>query len=367
MSDPTPERLAELRRLLDAAPGALSPIFAPFASHWEIGRITNHAAHQCDDHATVELACAAVNALPCLLLAAAERDRLRAQLDDATTQHACPECGEQIGWKFSGGNPGWYAVAHGHSPRLHGTEAFIGPCAHGRDPWDRCETCGEGDAFDAAVAALNALRAELTAATERAEKAERERDEARAAAACPACDGEGEVDNDFGGARCGRCEGSGSELDALRADLAWAERERDRSRAEADRRTREVGLRGGAQARLRDDLAAATARADALARRVEGLEGALATLATEADNAVAQANLCATGGATPAQPGPADPERAGAPVCGVCGDSHRMILGGRFVLCTHCPMPCDQCGNGGAYCRTTPCPCMCHRPTTEPR
>ncbi len=50
------------------------------------------------------------------------------------------------------------------------------------------------------------------------------------------------------------------------------------------------------------------------------------------------------------------------PVCTTCSDTHRMWLGeedDRMVMCTHCPTPCQRCGNG-PYCETTPCPCKCH-------
>lgn len=33
---------------------------------------------------------------------------------------------------------------------LYGYTEFIGPCAHGRDPWDRCDECGEKNAVYAA-------------------------------------------------------------------------------------------------------------------------------------------------------------------------------------------------------------------------
>lgn len=49
-------------------------------------------------------------------------------------------------------------------------------------------------------------------------------------------------------------------------------------------------------------------------------------------------------------------------VCEHCNDTHRMDLGERLgvVLCTHCPRPCQTCGGGGPYCKTTPCGCPCH-------
>lgn len=54
------------------------------------------------------------------------------------------------------------------------------------------------------------------------------------------------------------------------------------------------------------------------------------------------------------------------PVCSTCGDTHRMTLGDREVMCTRCPTPCEACrvrhrGSGaGAYCSATPCSCGCH-------
>ena len=51
-----------------------------------------------------------------------------------------------------------------------------------------------------------------------------------------------------------------------------------------------------------------------------------------------------------------------APVCGVCADTHVMVLGEREAMCTHCPLPCGACRKGGtgAYCTATPCACPCH-------
>lgn len=39
-------------------------------------------------------------------------------------------------------------------------DVFIGPCAHGRDPWTRCDECGEGPAIEAAVKRVNQLSKE---------------------------------------------------------------------------------------------------------------------------------------------------------------------------------------------------------------
>lgn len=65
--------------------------------------------------------------------------------------------------------------------------AFVGPCAHGRDPWDRCEMCGEGSELEAAVVALETARIEakqlekqVTLQDQFKRIAMRERDEARA-------------------------------------------------------------------------------------------------------------------------------------------------------------------------------------------
>lgn len=63
---------------------------------------------------------------------------------------------------------------------LYGYTVFTGPCVHGRDPWDRCEECGEKNAVFAATAALNqalADNAALLGAIRPAEGAE-----------CPLCD-----------------------------------------------------------------------------------------------------------------------------------------------------------------------------------
>lgn len=46
---------------------------------------------------------------------------------------------------------------------LHGYEVFVGPCVHGRYPWDRCDECGE----ETAVHALLKVRAAHLAEIER--------------------------------------------------------------------------------------------------------------------------------------------------------------------------------------------------------
>lgn len=46
------------------------------------------------------------------------------------------------------------------------------------------------------------------------------------------------------------------------------------------------------------------------------------------------------------------------PVCSVCNDTHVMPATG--WMCTHCPLPCRTCGNGGPFCTYTPCACGCH-------
>lgn len=40
---------------------------------------------------------------------------------------------------------------------LHGYTIFVGPCVHGRDPWDRCDECGE----ETAIHALMKVRQKL--------------------------------------------------------------------------------------------------------------------------------------------------------------------------------------------------------------
>jgi hypothetical protein len=60
-------------------------------------------------------------------------------------------------------------AAEGHPSRdgdfyiLHGHETFVGPCVHGRDPWTRCDECGEGNAVDALLKVTAALRSERDA------------------------------------------------------------------------------------------------------------------------------------------------------------------------------------------------------------
>ena len=48
-------------------------------------------------------------------------------------------------------------------------------------------------------------------------------------------------------------------------------------------------------------------------------------------------------------------------VCRVCLDTHRFPESGH--MCTSCPIPCEECRQGGrgAFCESTPCACKCHR------
>lgn len=63
-----------------------------------------------------------------------------------------------------------------------------------------------------------------------------------------------------------------------------------------------------------------------------------------------------------------------SPTCSSCGDTHRVTLGDREVMCTRCPVPCELCGGKpiGPYCTSTPCSCACHAakrpaPADEPK
>jgi hypothetical protein len=57
------------------------------------------------------------------------------------------------------------------------------------------------------------------------------------------------------------------------------------------------------------------------------------------------------------------------PVCQTCNDTHLMRLydietgEDREAMCTHCPVPCAKCRQGGTgpFCATTPCGCECHK------
>ena len=65
------------------------------------------------------------------------------------------------------------------------------------------------------------------------------------------------------------------------------------------------------------------------------------------------------------------PPEPALPVCSTCNDTHRMLapedVGGDW-MCTHCPVPCSKCRQGGRgpYCATTPCACVCHRRNVSP-
>lgn len=51
-------------------------------------------------------------------------------------------------------------------------------------------------------------------------------------------------------------------------------------------------------------------------------------------------------------------------VCSTCNDTHLMPYGEDRVMCTRCPVPCQECraGGTGAFCGKTPCECQCHDP-----
>lgn len=52
--------------------------------------------------------------------------------------------------------------------------------------------------------------------------------------------------------------------------------------------------------------------------------------------------------------------------CDVCNDTRQMVLHTEdeedYVMCTHCPTPCQKCraGGNGPFCEKTPCRCTCH-------
>ena len=86
MSDLTPETLAELRRLAEAA--TQGPWAARYGVSWE-ARVcaTTGSLADVDSTANAELIVAAVNALPGLLDAAAERDALAAKVERVRALH----------------------------------------------------------------------------------------------------------------------------------------------------------------------------------------------------------------------------------------------------------------------------------------
>lgn len=57
----------------------------------------------------------------------------------------------------------WRMMEEEQNAHLNGFASFVGPCAHGRDPWTRCETCSQGNAVQAVVARMQ--RAEADNAT----------------------------------------------------------------------------------------------------------------------------------------------------------------------------------------------------------
>ena len=107
MPDLTPETIAELRRLAEAAtPG---PWAARYGVSWE-ARVcaTTGSLADVNSTANAELIVAAVNALPALLDAAAERDELAAKVErvramhrpaynDAARSPLCPDCAAKAG------------------------------------------------------------------------------------------------------------------------------------------------------------------------------------------------------------------------------------------------------------------------------
>jgi hypothetical protein len=58
-----------------------------------------------------------------------------------------------------------------------------------------------------------------------------------------------------------------------------------------------------------------------------------------------------------------DPKKAY--ICSRCNDTHEVdwVESGVRVMCTSCPVPCQDCrkGGNGAYCESTPCDCGCHK------
>lgn len=50
------------------------------------------------------------------------------------------------------------------------------------------------------------------------------------------------------------------------------------------------------------------------------------------------------------------------PICSRCKDTHRVYYDKREIMCTRCPLPCEQC-KLGVYCDVTPCLCTCHAGT----
>jgi hypothetical protein len=59
---------------------------------------------------------------------------------------------------------------------------------------------------------------------------------------------------------------------------------------------------------------------------------------------------------------------AKVPICTHCNDTHQMWMEWKMVYwpCTHCPVPCRECGGYGAYCSHTPCFCSCHSDQPQP-
>lgn len=163
-----------------------------------------------------------------------------------------------------------------------------------------------------------------------------------------------------------------AEVATVRAELAERARERDAIRSELDE------LRAAVNA----DEAMAIAAAEhgrvgaemgaALAVAVDALTNVDAHMASERVPAAERLSR-AFGLPWPPFPDAVEDEEEDespaetatrAALCTTCNDTHLMYLSRleRDVPCTFCPVPCQNCrqGGNGPYCQTTPCGCGCH-------
>ena len=142
---------------------------------------------------------------------------------------------------------------------LHGYTVFTGPCAHGRDPWDRCDECGEETAINALLKVRAKLEEHISGLEKSLENARKERDETLALAERRKQDRDDALS-------ATTTEGLSASEWQLRTGKA--ERERDEAVREVDRLSRDGGA---ALLRVMDERDRALARCAALSAAGQAL------------------------------------------------------------------------------------------------